>query len=287
MPIDPLLSVPPEAILTAPNRDELFALIQEHHPEAKVTMRTLLRAYHRVLVVLHARAWPAMPKERQVQIVLADELVPKSPNYDHDALQRLGDKIDLPWSVTVFEGHAIFSFLNAEGVLTILNGNPYQHPNEEHTTYLRIPSSALPDYAHAYRRKFRKWSQAGVPDHVWEAAGQEIARCEGYFDFCLRNMVQHLFAVGEYLGVFPTKEQKKQEVTVLVNGTPRTVVGTRVDYLGIVRWVLSSPEVPEGLVYSVTYTKGPSANPEGILHVGKAVEVKEGMVFCAARTNNA
>lgn len=286
MPIDPLLSVPPEAIFTAPNRDELFALIQEHHPEAKVTMRTLLRAYHRVLVVLHARVWPAMPKERQAQIVLADELVPKSPNYDHDALQRLGDKIDLPWSVTVFEGRVIFSFLNAEGVLTVLNGNPYQHYNEEHTTYLHIPGSALRDYAHAYLRKFRKWSQKDIPDHVWEAVGQEITRNEGYPDFRLRDMVQHLFAVGEYLGAFPPKTAVKTSITL--NGKPQVVKGTTVGYADILHWVHpEGAEVPEGLVYSVTYTKGPSANPEGILHVGKAVEVKEGMVFCAARTNNA
>lgn len=293
MPIDPLLSVPPEAILTAPDRDELFALIKEHHPEGKVTMHTLLRAYYRVLVVLHARAWPVMSKGRQAQIVLADELVPKTPLYANseeqrsNARERLGDKLNLPWSATVFQGLTIFSFLNAEGVLTVLDGNPYHHSNQEHTAYLRIPSSELRDYTVAYRRKFRKWSQGEVPDRVWEAAEQEITRCAEYPDFCLRNMVQHLSAVGEYLGVFPTKEQKKQEVTVLVNGAPQTVVGNKVDYQGIVRWVLSSPEVPEGVVYSVSFTRGPSANPEGVLHVGKAVEVKEGMAFYAARTNNA
>ena len=77
-------------------------------------------------------------------------------------------------------------------------------------------------------------------------------------------------------------EQDKPEktVTIVVDGTPYQVPKTEyITYAQVV--TLAYPDYPQHpeITYSVTYTRGHSEKPEGILNPGESVKVKEGMVF--------
>lgn len=73
-------------------------------------------------------------------------------------------------------------------------------------------------------------------------------------------------------------------VTIVVDGTPSEVNKGSITYAGIVTLAYADyPQHPE-ITYSVTYKKGPTPNPEGILSAGGHVVVKDGMVFNVSRT---
>lgn len=73
-------------------------------------------------------------------------------------------------------------------------------------------------------------------------------------------------------------------VTIVVDGSPHEVNKGTVTYAEVVTLAYADyPQHPE-ITYSVTYKKGPSPNPEGILSSGGHVVVKDGMVFNVSRT---
>jgi len=73
-------------------------------------------------------------------------------------------------------------------------------------------------------------------------------------------------------------------VTIIVDGTPHQVNKGTATYAEIVTLGYADyPQHPE-ITYSVTYKKGPNANPEGILSAGGHVVVDDGMVFNVSRT---
>lgn len=73
-------------------------------------------------------------------------------------------------------------------------------------------------------------------------------------------------------------------VTIVVDGSPHEVNKGTIRYAEIVTLAYADyPQHPE-ITYSVTYKKGPTPNPEGILSTGGHVVVKEGMVFNVSRT---
>lgn len=73
-------------------------------------------------------------------------------------------------------------------------------------------------------------------------------------------------------------------VTIVVDGTPHDVNKGTVTYAEIVTLAYADyPQHPE-ITYSVTFKKGPTPNPEGILAAGGHVVVKDGMVFNVSRT---
>lgn len=73
-------------------------------------------------------------------------------------------------------------------------------------------------------------------------------------------------------------------VTIFVDGSPHEVNKGTVTYAEVVTLAYADyPQHPE-ITYSVTYKKGPTPNPEGILSSGGHVVVKEGMVFNVSRT---
>lgn len=79
-------------------------------------------------------------------------------------------------------------------------------------------------------------------------------------------------------------EEKKKTVTIIVDGTPHVVEKDKILYAEVVTFAYPDyPQHPE-VTYSVTYTKGPNDNHEGILSLGGSVKVKEGMVFNVSRT---
>lgn len=73
-------------------------------------------------------------------------------------------------------------------------------------------------------------------------------------------------------------------VTITVDGTPHEVNKGKVTHAEVVTLAYADyPQHPE-ITYSVTYKKGPTPNPEGILSAGGRVVVKEGMAFNVSRT---
>jgi hypothetical protein len=80
-------------------------------------------------------------------------------------------------------------------------------------------------------------------------------------------------------------ERSHQFVTIIVDGTPHEVPKReRITYVEVV--TLAHPDYPQHpeITYSVTFTKGPSEKPEGILSPGGSIKVKEGMSFVVDRT---
>lgn len=80
-------------------------------------------------------------------------------------------------------------------------------------------------------------------------------------------------------------ERSHQFVTIVVDGTPHEVPKReRITYVEVV--TLAHPDYPQHpeITYSVTFTKGPSEKPEGILSPGGSIKVKEGMSFVVDRT---
>lgn len=73
-------------------------------------------------------------------------------------------------------------------------------------------------------------------------------------------------------------------VTIVVDGSPHEVNKGTVTYAEVVTLAYADyPQHPE-ITYSVTYKKGPTPNPEGILSSGGHVVIKDGMVFNVSRT---
>jgi hypothetical protein len=75
-----------------------------------------------------------------------------------------------------------------------------------------------------------------------------------------------------------------REITIVVNGTPHEWPKPEITYAEVV--TLDVPDYPKHpeIIYSVTYKKGHSHKPEGILSPGASVKVREGMVFNVSPT---
>lgn len=90
----------------------------------------------------------------------------------------------------------------------------------------------------------------------------------------------------EIVGENPSADRIKEKmVTIIVDGTPYEVPKREeITYAEVV--TLAYPDYPQHpeITYSVTYTRGPGSNPEGILAPGGSVKVKEGMSFRVDRT---
>ena len=72
--------------------------------------------------------------------------------------------------------------------------------------------------------------------------------------------------------------------TIIVEGTPNEWTQSSISYAQVVTlFDPSYPQHPE-TTYSVTYDRGSSEKPEGILAPGASVKVKNRMVFHVSRT---
>ena len=76
----------------------------------------------------------------------------------------------------------------------------------------------------------------------------------------------------------------KKTVTIIVDGTDHEVAKGKITFAQVVTFEFPEYPQPPGVTYSVTYKKGDSKKPEGILSPGGYVEVKEGMIFSVSRT---
>jgi hypothetical protein len=70
-----------------------------------------------------------------------------------------------------------------------------------------------------------------------------------------------------------------KSITVVVNARPYQVRETSLTFLAVVRLPFPDAVISETRIYTVTYKRGPAANPEGTLVDGAIVQIKNGMAF--------
>lgn len=71
---------------------------------------------------------------------------------------------------------------------------------------------------------------------------------------------------------------------IIVNGQKKAMVGDRLSYDQVVRLTINKDS---SALFTITYMRGPAANPEGSLLRGQTVEIAAGMIFCAVVTGYA
>lgn len=85
--------------------------------------------------------------------------------------------------------------------------------------------------------------------------------------------------------VFVSRKGEGREITIIVRGRPRKVTGRTISFEQIVALAYNPVRTEPFIVYTVSYSRGPKANPEGDLFRGQSVTIKEGMVFCVTETD--
>ena len=76
-----------------------------------------------------------------------------------------------------------------------------------------------------------------------------------------------------------------KDVTIVVNGTQKTIQKDDITYDEVVRLAFETPPYGENTLFSVTYRRGHGNKPEGILAEGESVKAKEGMIFDVTATD--
>jgi hypothetical protein len=82
-----------------------------------------------------------------------------------------------------------------------------------------------------------------------------------------------------------SEDDKKKDVTIIVNGRERTWSKGDISFEQVVE--LAFPNQPSGPEYSYTvaYSKGDDKKPHGSLVAGESVKVNKGIVFNVTQTN--
>jgi hypothetical protein len=81
------------------------------------------------------------------------------------------------------------------------------------------------------------------------------------------------------------KHEDKKKVTIIVNTRPHEWEKKEISYEEVVTLAFGSYSHDEGVVYTVTYSKGEEPHKEGSLVKGQSVKVKDGMIFNVTQTN--
>lgn len=76
-----------------------------------------------------------------------------------------------------------------------------------------------------------------------------------------------------------------KEITIIVNGRPKTTHEQELTFLEIVRIAFETATINETTAYTVTYKRGQGSKPEGSLVNGESVKLKEGMIFNVTATD--
>lgn len=76
-----------------------------------------------------------------------------------------------------------------------------------------------------------------------------------------------------------------KDVTIVVNGTQKTVAKDDLSFDEVVKLAFETPPYGENTLFSVTYRRGHGNKPEGILAPGESLKVKEGMIFDVTATD--
>jgi hypothetical protein len=76
-----------------------------------------------------------------------------------------------------------------------------------------------------------------------------------------------------------------KEFTIIVNGRPKKVTSKALSFAQVVALAYNPVRTEPGVLYTVSYSRGPKANPEGELLAGGVVKLKDGMVFLVTETD--
>jgi len=83
----------------------------------------------------------------------------------------------------------------------------------------------------------------------------------------------------EHFKIVPLK------ISIIVNGRPREVNKKHLSFDEIVHLAFDSVPVGQNISYTITYRRGPSANPEGEMQIDAIIIIKNGMIFNVTATN--
>jgi len=76
-----------------------------------------------------------------------------------------------------------------------------------------------------------------------------------------------------------------KEVTIYINGTPKTVTKEKLTFEEIIKLAFENPPTGDGVQFTVQYSRGHGDKPKGTLVEGQSVQIKEGMEFDVTTTN--
>lgn len=76
-----------------------------------------------------------------------------------------------------------------------------------------------------------------------------------------------------------------KEFTIIVNGRRKLVMTKELSFDQIVQLAFNPVPTGPNILFTVTYGRGPKANPEGSLQQGGTVKIKDGMVFSVTATD--
>lgn len=82
-----------------------------------------------------------------------------------------------------------------------------------------------------------------------------------------------------------TISESTHKTTIIVNGQQKQLTKRKVSFEELVELAYGADDAGPNIVYSITYERGPRANPEGTLSAGRSVKVRNGMVFNVQRTD--
>jgi hypothetical protein len=80
------------------------------------------------------------------------------------------------------------------------------------------------------------------------------------------------------------EEGKKKDYKLIVNAQEKSWEKDEISYHQVIKLAFGEVQDDPNTIYTVTYSGGPKANPEGSLVKGKKVEVKNRMIFNATPT---
>lgn len=81
------------------------------------------------------------------------------------------------------------------------------------------------------------------------------------------------------------KKPKERAIEIIVNGREVTVTEKKLSYEQVVKLAFPEAEFVPHMVYTVTYKRGASQQPKGVMVKGDVVTIKKGMVFNVKRTD--
>lgn len=105
---------------------------------------------------------------------------------------------------------------------------------------------------------------------------------ESPWDEPIEDADQIEFADGP---VFVTRGTEATEITIIVNGRPKKVTSRRLTFAQVVALAFNPVRTEPTFIYTVQYSHGPRANPEGELVEGQSVKIKDRMVFLVTETD--
>jgi hypothetical protein len=77
----------------------------------------------------------------------------------------------------------------------------------------------------------------------------------------------------------------QKEIKIVVNGEEKDTSETRLSFNEVVAIAFPVPPTGENIMFTITYRKGPNANPKGTLTESGSVKVKKGMIFDVTATD--